>query len=103
MTFRRPMLLAVALPFALAACSSGPSESDAEFAIARLIEQSGAGEVVEVQNFALSGCVEAEQAAGYRCDTQAQVVIRVMGHQTTLPVSGNLRYSEADGQWRAYV
>ncbi|MEA9895068.1 hypothetical protein [Xanthomonas campestris] len=57
----------------------------------------------DVQNFELTGCVEAEGADGYRCDTRGQAVLSIKGRQVPIPVSKNLRYAKSDGTWRAYA
>jgi len=96
-------LAALASAVGLTACSGKPSNANAKQALATLLEQSGAGRVAEIRDFELTGCVEAEGADGYRCDTRGQVVLEIAGRQVPVPVSKNLRYTKADGTWRAYA
>lgn len=93
----------LATAFALTACGGPPSHSDAEKALVILLTQSGAGQVTDIQNLELTGCVEAEGADGYRCDTRGQVILEIAGRQVPVPVNKNLRYAKADGTWRAYA
>ncbi|MGQ5247954.1 hypothetical protein ACULL3_07280 [Xanthomonas arboricola pv. corylina] len=96
-------LVASIVALGLTACSGKPSNSNARQALVTLLQQSGAGQVTDIQNFELSGCVEAEGAEGYRCDTRGHVVLEIAGRQVPVPVSKNLRYAKADGNWRAYA
>lgn len=93
----------LATAFALTACGGPPSNSDAEKALASLLTQSGAGQVEEIQDFQLTGCVEAQDVKGYRCDTTGKVSIDIGGRQVPIPVSKNLRYVKEDGTWKAYA
>ncbi len=93
----------LATAFALTACGGPPSNSDAEKALATLLTRSGAGEVEEIQDFQLTGCVEAQDVMGYRCDTTGKVSIDIGGRQVPIPVSKNLRYVKEDGTWKAYA
>ncbi|MFA4296140.1 hypothetical protein P2B08_21115 [Xanthomonas perforans] len=96
-------LVALAMTLGLSACGGKPSSDNAKEAFVRLLQQSGAGQVTDVQQFELSGCVEAEGADGYRCDTRGQVVLEIAGRQIPVPVNKKLRYAKADGNWRAYA
>ncbi|MCF8866226.1 hypothetical protein [Xanthomonas campestris] len=96
-------LVALTMALGLTACSDKPSADNAKEAFVRLLQDSGAGQVTDVQQFELSGCVEAEGAEGYRCDTRGQAVLNIEGRQIPIPVSKNLRYAKADGTWRAYA
>ncbi|AGI06847.1 MULTISPECIES: hypothetical protein [Xanthomonas] len=96
-------LVALTMALGLTACSGKPSSDSAKDALVRLLKDSGAGQVTNVQNFELTGCVEAEGADGYRCDTRGQVVLEIAGRQVPVPVNKNLRYAKADGAWRAYA
>lgn len=96
-------LASLALALTLTACGGPPSNSDAEKALATLLTQSGAGEVQEIQDFQLTGCVEAQDMEGYRCDTTGKVTIDIGGQQVPVPVSKNLRYARQSGTWRAYA
>ncbi|WP_349811160.1 hypothetical protein ABQ179_005415 [Xanthomonas dyei] len=96
-------LVALTMALGLTACSGKPSSDKAKGAFVRLLQQSGAGQVTDIQNFELTGCVEAEGAEGYRCDTRGQAVLNIEGRQVPIPVSKNLRYAKADGTWRAYA
>ncbi|MCC5094281.1 MULTISPECIES: hypothetical protein [Xanthomonas] len=96
-------LVALTIALGLTACGGKPSADNAKEAFVRLLKDSGAGQVTEVQNFELSGCVEAEDADGYRCDTRGQAVLNIEGRQVPIPVSKNLRYTKSDGAWRAYA
>ncbi|SOO19077.1 exported hypothetical protein [Xanthomonas citri pv. fuscans] len=78
-------LVALAMTLGLSACGGKPSSDNAKEAFVRLLQQSGAGQVTDVQQFELSGCVEAEGADGYRCDTRGQAVLNM----------GNLRAERA--------
>lgn len=89
--------------FALTACGGPPSSSDAEKALATLLTQSGAGQITTIQDFQLAGCVEAQDMAGYRCDTTGKVTIDIGGQQVPVPVSKNLRYAKESGSWKAYA
>lgn len=93
----------LATAFALTACGGPPSNSDAEKALATLLTQSGAGQITNIQDFQLSGCVEAQDMAGYRCDTTGKVTIDIGGQQVSVPVSKNLRYAKESGAWKAYA
>lgn len=96
-------LAALAVALTLTACGGPPSHKEAERALATLLTQSGAGEVQEIQDFQLTGCIEAQDMAGYRCDTAGKVSIDIGGRQVPIPVSKNLRYAKEDGTWRAYA
>ncbi|ASK93095.1 hypothetical protein KWH04_08370 [Xanthomonas campestris pv. trichodesmae] len=96
-------LVALTMALGLTACSGKPSSDDAKEAFVRLLQQSGAGQVSDIQNFELSGCVEAEGADGYHCDTRGQAVLNIEGRQVPIPVSKNLRYVRESGTWRAYA
>ncbi|MEB1609819.1 hypothetical protein VDQ74_07925 [Xanthomonas campestris pv. campestris] len=96
-------LVALTMALGLTACGGKPSSDNAKEAFVRLLKDSGAGQVADVQQFELSGCVEAEGAEGYRCDTRGQAVLNIEGRQVPIPVSKNLRYAKADGTWRAYA
>lgn len=96
-------LFGLAVSLTLTACGGPPSNSDAEKALATLLTQSGAGEVEEIQDFQLTGCVEAEDMAGYRCDTAGKVSIDIGGRRVPIPVSKNLRYTKESGTWKAYA
>ncbi|UZB11375.1 hypothetical protein OM954_16880 [Xanthomonas phaseoli pv. phaseoli] len=96
-------LVALTMALGLTACGSKPSSDNAKEAFVRLLKDSGAGQVTDVQNFELTGCVEAEGADGYRCDTRGQAVLNIEGRQVPIPVSKNLRYAKESGTWRAYA
>ncbi|MCC3254158.1 hypothetical protein VDR70_015890 [Xanthomonas campestris pv. campestris] len=96
-------LVALTMALGLTACGGKPSSDNAKEAFIRLLKDSGAGQVTDIQSFELSGCVEAEGAEGYRCDTRGQAVLNIEGRQIPIPVSKNLRYAKADGTWRAYA
>ncbi|PPT82681.1 hypothetical protein XarzCFBP7410_15350 [Xanthomonas arboricola pv. zantedeschiae] len=95
--------LTMTMALSLTACGGKPSSDNAKEAFVRLLKDSGAGQVTEVQNFELSGCVKAEGADGYRCDTRGQAVLNIEGRQVPIPVSKNLRYVRESGSWRAYA
>lgn len=57
-------LSGLATAFALAACGGPPSNADAQKAVVALLEQSGAGQIADVSEFQLNGCVEAKEVAG---------------------------------------
>ncbi|QEO96924.1 hypothetical protein [Xanthomonas oryzae] len=97
------VLVASTMALGLTACNGKPSSDSAKQALVALLQQSGAGQVTDIKNFELSGCVEAEGADGYRCDTRGQVVLEIAGRQVPVPVNKNLRYAKADGNWRAYA
>jgi len=96
-------LAGLAIVLTLSGCGGPPSNSDAEKALAALLTQSGAGQITSVQDFQLTGCVEAQDTAGYRCDTTGKVTIDIGGQQVPVPVSKNLRYVKEDGTWKAYA
>ncbi|WDL16915.1 hypothetical protein [Xanthomonas campestris] len=96
-------LVALTMALGLTACSGKPSSDNAKEAFVRLLQQSGAGQVSDIQNFELSGCVEEEGANGYRCDTRGQAVLNIEGRAVPIPVSKNLRYAKESGTWRAYA
>ncbi|MCC4605796.1 hypothetical protein [Xanthomonas campestris] len=96
-------LVALTMALGLTACGGKPSSDNAKEAFVQLLKDSGAGQVTDVQSFELSGCVEAEGADGYRCDTRGQTVLNIEGRQVPIPVSKNLRYAKNDGTWRAYA
>ncbi|MCF8839729.1 hypothetical protein QYZ29_09875 [Xanthomonas campestris pv. campestris] len=96
-------LVALSMALGLTACGGKPSSDNAKEAFVRLLQQSGAGQVTDVQNFELTGCVEAEGVDGYRCDTRGKVAIDIGGRQVPIPVSKNLRYVRESGTWRAYA
>ncbi|HHZ23167.1 TPA: hypothetical protein HH296_11945 [Xanthomonas vasicola pv. zeae] len=99
----RIALVVLTMALGLTACGGKPSSDNAKEAFVRLLQQSGAGQVTDVQNFELTGCVEAEGAEGYRCDTRGQAVLNIEGRQVPIPVSKNLRYAKESGTWRAYA
>ncbi|MBZ2604950.1 hypothetical protein WH216_15885 [Xanthomonas perforans] len=99
----RIALVVLTMALGLTACGGKPSSDNAKEAFVRLLQQSGAGQVTDVQNFELTGCVEVEGVEGYRCDTRGQVVLEIAGRQVPVPVNKNLRYAKADGTWRAYA
>ncbi|WP_329768185.1 hypothetical protein [Stenotrophomonas muris] len=102
MNARFPMAgLAVAL--SLTGCGGPPSNNDAERAFVTLLEESGAGRVGDIRDFELTGCVEAQDVNGYRCDTKGKVSIDIGGRQVPIPVSKNLRYVKESEGWRAYA
>lgn len=96
-------LISLTMALGLTACGGKPSSANAKEAFVRLLKDSGAGQVTDVQNFELTGCVEAEGADGYRCDTRGQAVLNIEDRQVPIPVSKNLRYAKSDGTWRAYA
>lgn len=96
-------LVALAMTLGLSACGGKPSSDNAKEAFVRLLQQSGAGQVTDIQNFELTGCVEAEGADGYRCDTRGQALLTIEGRQVPIPVTKNLRYAKESGTWRAYA
>ncbi|MEE5089947.1 hypothetical protein V2H26_07670 [Xanthomonas euvesicatoria] len=96
-------LVFLTMALSLTACGGKPSADNAKEAFVRLLKDSGAGQVSDVQNFELSGCVEAEGAEGYRCDTRGQALLNIEGRQVPIPVSKNLRYAKESGTWRAYA
>ncbi|NJC38844.1 hypothetical protein GGR60_003398 [Xanthomonas arboricola] len=96
-------LVALTMALGLTACSGKPSADNAKEAFIRLLKDSGAGQVSDVQNFELTGCVEAEGVDGYRCDTRGQAVLNIEGRTVPIPVSKNLRYAKESGTWRAYA
>lgn len=102
---KAPWLPLAGLAFALTltGCGGPPSNDDAEKALATLLTQSGAGEVLEIQDFQLTGCVEAQDMAGHRCDTAGKVSIDIGGRRVPIPVSKNLRYTKESGTWKAYA
>ncbi|KOB04023.1 hypothetical protein AE921_00430 [Xanthomonas arboricola] len=99
----RLALALLTLALGLTACGGKPSSDNAKEAFVSLLQQSGAGQVSDIQNFELSGCVEAEGANGYRCDTRGQAVLNIEGRTVPIPVSKNLRYAKESGTWRAYA
>ncbi|WP_058196411.1 hypothetical protein [Xanthomonas translucens] len=96
-------LAGLAIALTLSACGGPPSDSDAEKALATLLTQSGAGQVEHIQDFQLTGCVDAQDMDGYRCDTTGKVTIDIGGQQVPVPVSKNLRYAKESGTWKAYA
>ncbi|MCU1038602.1 hypothetical protein JAK72_10450 [Stenotrophomonas maltophilia] len=98
-----PTLAGLAIALTLSACGGPPSTNDAERALATLLEESGAGRVGDIRDFELTGCVEAQDMEGYRCDTKGKVSIDIGGRQVPIPVSKNLRYAKESGSWKAYA
>ncbi|ATS87148.1 hypothetical protein NY98_05000 [Xanthomonas citri pv. fuscans] len=96
-------LVALTMALGLTACGGKPSSDNAKEAFVRLLKESGAGQVTDIHQFELSGCVESEGADGYRCDTRGQAVLNIEGRQVPIPVSKNLRYAKESGTWRAYA
>lgn len=96
-------LAGLAFALTLTGCGGPPSNNDAEKAMAVLLTQSGAGQITDIQDFQLAGCVEAQDMEGYRCDTTGKVTIDIGGQQVPVPVSKNLRYAKESGAWRAYA
>lgn len=96
-------LAGLAFVLTLTGCGGPPSNGEAEKAMATLLTQSGAGQISGVQDFELAGCVEAQDMAGYRCDTTGKVTIDIGGQQVPVPVSKNLRYAKESGTWKAYA
>lgn len=96
-------LAGLAIALTLSACGGPPSNADAQKALVTLLEQSGAGQISDVPEFQLNGCVEAKDAAGYRCDTSGKVTLDIAGRRVPVPIRKNLRYAKEDGVWRAYA
>ena len=96
-------LATLAIALTLSACGGPPSNADAQKALITLLEQSGAGQISDVPEFQINGCVEAKDAAGYRCDTSGKVAIDIGGRRVPVPIGKNLRYVKEDGTWRAYA
>lgn len=96
-------LAGLAFALTLTGCGGPPSNSDAEKAMATLLTQSGAGQITSIQDFQLTGGVEAHESEGYRCDTSGKVTIDIGGQQVPVPVSKNLRYANESGTWKAYA
>ncbi|MCC8620064.1 hypothetical protein [Xanthomonas vesicatoria] len=96
-------LAGLAIALTLSGCSGPPSNDDAKKALTTLLTQSGAGQVEEIQDFQLTGCVEAQDTDGYRCDTTGKVTIDIGGQRVPVPVSKNLRYTQESGTWKAYA
>ncbi|MDG9766055.1 hypothetical protein N7643_00690 [Stenotrophomonas maltophilia] len=96
-------LAGLAIALTLSACGGPPSNADAQKALVTLLEQSGAGQISDVPEFQLNGCVEAKDAAGYRCDTSGKVTLDIAGRRVPVPIGKNLRYAKEDGVWRAYA
>lgn len=96
-------LASLAIALTLSACGGPPSNSDAQKALVTLLEQNGAGQISDVPEFELNGCVEAKDAAGYRCDTSGRVTLDIAGRRVPVPIGKNLRYAKEDGIWRAYA
>ncbi|MBV6667734.1 hypothetical protein KV691_00020 [Xanthomonas euvesicatoria pv. alangii] len=99
----RIALVVLTMALGLTACGGKPSSDNAKEAFVQLLKDSGAGQVTDVQQFELSGCVEAEGAEGYRCDTRGQAVLTIEGRQVPVPLSKNLRYVRESGTWTAYA
>ncbi|HEL4182680.1 TPA: hypothetical protein ACXJTM_003744 [Stenotrophomonas maltophilia] len=96
-------LAGLAIALTLSACGGPPSNADAQKALVTLLEQSGAGQISDVPEFQLNGCVEAKDAAGYRCDTSGKVTLDIAGRRVPVPIGKNLRYVKEDGTWKAYA
>jgi hypothetical protein len=58
-------LAGLAIALTLSACGGPPSDSDAEKALATLLTQSGAGQVEQIQDFQLTGCVSWSSFGGH--------------------------------------
>ncbi|XHH27938.1 hypothetical protein WIW49_10635 [Xanthomonas euroxanthea] len=99
----RIALVVLTMALGLTACGGKPSSDNAKEAFVQLLQDSGAGQVTDVQNFELTGCVEAEGVDGYRCDTRGKVAIDIGGREVPIPVNKNLRYAKSDGTWKAYA
>lgn len=99
----KQLAVALAAALVLSACGGKPSNGNAKQALSTLLQQSGAGEVADIQNFEISGCTKADGMDGYRCDTRGTFIISVMGRTAPLPVNKNFRYAKVDGSWRAYA
>ncbi len=96
-------LAGLAIALTLSACGGPPSNEEAKRAMAVLLTQSGAGQITSIQDFQLDGCMEAQDMAGYRCDTTGKVSIDIGGRQVPIPVSKNLRYVKEEGTWKAHA
>lgn len=96
-------LAGLAIALTLSGCSGPPSSDDAEKALATLLTQSGAGQITSIQDFQITGCVEAQDMPGYRCNTTGKVTIDIGGQRVPIPVSKNLRYTKESGAWKAYA
>lgn len=90
-------LAGLAVALTLSACGGPPSTNEAERALATLLEESGAGRVGDIRDFELTGCVEAQDVEGYRCDTKGKVSIDIGGRQVPIPVSKNLGMRRSQG------
>jgi hypothetical protein len=96
-------LAGLAFALTVTGCGGPPSNDDAKKALATLLTQSGAGQITDIKEFQLSGCVEAQDMEGYRCDTTGKVSIDIGGRQVPIPVSKNLRYARESAGWKAYA
>ncbi|MBK0025596.1 hypothetical protein IAE57_05455 [Stenotrophomonas sp. S48] len=96
-------LAGLSIALTLSACGGPPSNADAQDAFVALLKQSGAGEISDVPEFELNGCVEAKDVDGYRCDTSGMVTLDIGGRQVPLPISKNLRYAKDSRTWKAYA
>lgn len=87
---------------ALAACSSGPSESDAEAALVAYVQSTlgivGAGNDATVSDFSLGECKEADGQPGYSCAVGGKVI--AMGGRVNQDISGVYTFGDVNGELR---
>ena len=93
-----------ALALLVSGCGpSKPSDKDAQAALARSYEQEvRGGKLDRIENFALSNCVEAENANGVMCDVSGTAHISHMGRKMAMELTNRFRFSKASGEWVAY-
>nr|WP_312661299.1 hypothetical protein [Stenotrophomonas geniculata] len=88
----------------LAACTSKPSDAQAQKAITAEFERVLGSQVwvKEYRDFSMSGCKKSETADGVICDVGGSVVIDIGGVAQARPFVQPVRFSKASGEWTAH-
>jgi len=100
----RTIAFSLTAALALTACSSKPSDEQAQKAITAEFERVLGSQVwvKEYRDFSLSGCKKSETAEGVICDVGGSVVLDIGGVAQARPFVQPVRFSKASGEWTAH-
>jgi len=104
MNTTRNIAFAVTAVLTLTACTSKPSDVQAQKAITAEFERVLGSQVwvKEYRDFSLSGCKKSETAEGVICDVGGSVVLDTGGVAQARPFVQPVRFSKASGEWTAH-
>ena len=104
MNTTRNIAFSLTAVLALTACSSKPSDEQAQKAITAEFERVLGSQVwvKEYRDFSLSGCKKSETAEGVICDVGGSVVLDIGGVAQARPFVQPVRFSKASGEWTAH-